>query len=150
LRTAAATQFPTDRLIFEFTENEQIVDPDHLAHIVATYQKMGFGTALDDFGAGHAGLALLARFQTDSVKLDRELIRGIDSSLSRRLIVEAMVRMCEGLRIRVIAEGVETEAELTVLRGLGIRYAQGYLFARPAFERLPQASIPAAAAVAAA
>ena len=150
LKTAAAAQFPTSRLIFEFTENEQIVDPDHLANIVATYRRMGFGTALDDFGAGHAGLALLARFQTDTVKLDRELIRGIDGSLSRRLIVEALVRMCQGLGIRIVAEGVETEEELATLKALGIGFAPGFLFARPAFERLPNAIIPPSAAAIAA
>ena len=78
LKTARATDFPTDRLIFEFTENEEMTDPDHVAGIIATYQKMGFGTALDDFGAGHAGLNLLARFQPDIIKLDMELIRGLD------------------------------------------------------------------------
>jgi hypothetical protein len=62
LKTAAAVGMPTDRLIFEFTENEEMLDPAHVANIIATYQKMGFGTALDDFGAGHAGLNLLARF----------------------------------------------------------------------------------------
>jgi EAL domain-containing protein (putative c-di-GMP-specific phosphodiesterase class I) len=136
LKTAAAIDFPTDRLIFEFTENEQMVDPAHVANIVASYRKMGFGTALDDFGAGHAGLALLARFQTDTIKLDRELICGIDGSLPRRAIVAAVARMCGELGVRVIAEGVETEAELQALRDIGITYAQGFLFARPAFERL--------------
>ena len=52
LKTAKKVLFPTDRLIFEFTENEEMVDPTHVANIIATYQKMGFGTALDDFGAG--------------------------------------------------------------------------------------------------
>jgi EAL domain-containing protein (putative c-di-GMP-specific phosphodiesterase class I) len=142
LKTARALDFPADRLVFEFTENEQMADPAHVANIIATYRQMGFGTALDDFGAGHAGLNLLARFQPDTVKLDMELIRGIDTSLSRRMIVRGMVGMCEGMGLRLLAEGVETEGELTVLRELGIRYAQGYLFARPGFEMLPQISRP--------
>ncbi len=142
LKTARALDFPTDRLVFEFTENEQMADPAHVANIIATYRQMGFGTALDDFGAGHAGLNLLARFQPDTVKLDMELIRGIDTSLSRRMIVKSLVAMCEGMGLRLLAEGVETEGELSVLRELGIRYAQGYLFARPGFETLPQISRP--------
>ena len=150
LKTARALDFPSDRLIFEFTENEQMMDPAHVANIIASYRQMGFGTALDDFGAGHAGLNLLARFQPDTVKLDMELIRGIDSSLSRRMIVKGMVGMCEGLGLRLLAEGVETEAELAALRELGIRYAQGYLFARPGFEVLPQISRPDLRAVQAA
>jgi EAL domain-containing protein (putative c-di-GMP-specific phosphodiesterase class I) len=138
LKTAAATGLPTDRLIFEFTENEEMVDPAHVADIVQSYKQMGFGTALDDFGAGHAGLALLARFQPEIIKLDMELIRGIEASLARRVIVDGIARMCRKLGITLLAEGVETEAELDALRQLGIRYVQGYLFARPAFEALPE------------
>jgi len=137
LKTAGAVGLPTDRLIFEFTEQEEMADPDHVANIVRTYREMGFGTALDDFGAGHAGLGLLARFQPDIIKLDMELIRGIESSLPRSAIVEAVARMAEKLAITLVAEGIETEAELGALRGLGIRYVQGYLIARPAFETLP-------------
>lgn len=146
LTTAAAIGFPTDRLIFEFTENEEMVDPCHVARIVESYREMGFGTALDDFGAGYAGLNLLARFQPDMIKLDMDLIRGLDASLPRRLIIEAVVRMCEGLGVAVIAEGIETEAELEALRALGVRYVQGFLFARPALERLPVVKLSVQAA----
>jgi EAL domain-containing protein (putative c-di-GMP-specific phosphodiesterase class I) len=142
LRTAKALDFPTSRLVFEFTENERMTDPGHVANIIAAYKQMGFGTALDDFGAGHAGLGLLARFQPDTVKLDMELVRGIDESLPRRIIVGGIVGMCAGLNIRLIAEGVETRAELGALRSLGVRYAQGYLFAKPGFEHLPAIQHP--------
>jgi EAL domain-containing protein (putative c-di-GMP-specific phosphodiesterase class I) len=147
LKTARANDFPTDRLIFEFTENERMMDPAHVANIIATYQKMGFGTALDDFGAGHAGLNLLARFQPDIIKLDMELIRGIDASLPRRMIVESVVRMADSLGVMVIAEGIETEGELHALRAIGVRYIQGFYFAKPAFEALPvvQWQVPVAA-----
>jgi len=142
LKTAGAVGMPTDRLIFEFTENEEMLDPAHVANIIATYQKMGFGTALDDFGAGHAGLNLLARFQPDIIKLDMELIRDIDTSSPRRIIVEGMVRMCAALGIQVIAEGVETLGEYDALRALGVRYIQGYLLSKPAFEALPAVQWP--------
>ncbi len=142
LKTAAAHGFPTDRLIFEFTENEQMADSAHVANIVASYQKMGFGTALDDFGAGHAGLNLLARFQTDIIKLDMDLIRGLDESLPRRIIVAGVVRMCAELGVEVIAEGIETQGELAALRAIGVRYIQGYLLARPGFETLPVVQRP--------
>jgi EAL domain-containing protein (putative c-di-GMP-specific phosphodiesterase class I) len=98
---------------------------------------MGFGTALDDFGAGHAGLGLLARFQPDTIKLDMELVRGVDESLPRRMIIRSIVTMCESLDMRLVAEGVETAAELAALRALGVRLVQGYHFARPGFEHLP-------------
>jgi EAL domain-containing protein (putative c-di-GMP-specific phosphodiesterase class I) len=142
LKTARTHGLPTDRLIFEFTENEQM-DPVHVGNIVSAYRKMGFGTALDDFGAGHSGLALLARFQPHAVKLDRELIENIDSSLPRRLIVEAVVRMCEGLGVKIIAEGIERVEEARTLQWLGVHFMQGYLFARPEYERLPTVLLPA-------
>lgn len=137
LRTAASIDFPTHRLIFEFTENEEMADPAHVANIVASYRKMGFGTALDDFGAGHAGLNLLASFQPDIIKLDMALVRGVDSSLARRVIIDGVMKMCAQLGVTVIAEGIETDAELAALRALGVRYIQGFLLARPAFESLP-------------
>lgn len=142
LKTARKTGFPTERLIFEFTENEEIADPEHVKTIVETYQRMGFATAIDDFGAGHAGLGLLARFQTDFIKLDMELVRGLDASLPRRLIVEAVIRMAQLLGITVIAEGIETEAEFDALRAIGVRYIQGYLLARPGFRSLPEINVP--------
>lgn len=141
LKTAAAAGMPLDRLIFEFTENERMADPAHVSAIVDSYREMGFGTALDDFGAGHAGLSLLARFQPDIIKLDMDLTRGLEASLPRRIIVDGVARMCRQLGITLIAEGVETVAELDALRGIGIRYVQGYLFARPGFEVLPAADL---------
>lgn len=142
LKTAHATGFPTDRLIFEFTENEEMTDTAHVKTIVESYTAMGFGTAIDDFGAGHAGLGLLAKFQTDYIKLDMDLIRGIEQSLPRRMIVEGVVRIAQSLDITVIAEGVETVAEYEVLRALGIRYIQGYLLAKPGFKCLPTVTLP--------
>ena len=142
LATARATGLPPERLIFEFTENEEMGDPSHVAGIIETYKAMGFGTALDDFGAGYAGLSLLARFQPDMLKLDMELIRGLENSVARRTIVASVVGMCQSLGLTVIAEGVETAAELDALTAMGIRYIQGYLFARPAFQALAGVCLP--------
>lgn len=142
LKTAHAAGLPIDRLIFEFTENEEMVDTDHVRNIVETYRKMGFGTAIDDFGAGHAGLGLLAKFQTDYIKLDMELVRGIEASLPRRMIVKGVNRIAESLGITIIAEGVETIAEYDILRAMGVRYIQGYVLARPGFKCLPKFDLP--------
>ncbi|GHH16681.1 signaling protein [Sphingomonas glacialis] len=142
LKTARATGLPIDRLIFEFTENEEMIDTDHVKNIVETYRTMGFGTAIDDFGAGHAGLGLLAKFQTDYIKLDMELVRGIEASLPRRMIVEGVIRIANSLGIVIIAEGIETLAEYDILRAMGVRYFQGYLLARPGFDRLPVIDLP--------
>lgn len=142
LKTARATSFPIERLIFEFTENEEMTDTDHVKNIVESYRKMGFATAIDDFGAGHAGLGLLAKFQTDYIKLDMELVRGIETSLPRRMIVEGVIRIADSLGITIIAEGIETKAEHDALRAIGVRYIQGYLFARPGFKCLPDILLP--------
>jgi len=142
LKTSRSSGFPIDRLIFEFTENEEMVDTDHVRNIIETYRKMGFATAIDDFGAGHAGLGLLAKFQTDFIKLDMELVRGIEASLPRRMIVQGVIRIAESLGITVIAEGIETIAEYDALRAIGVRYIQGYLLARPGFKNLPEVTLP--------
>jgi EAL domain-containing protein (putative c-di-GMP-specific phosphodiesterase class I) len=139
LRTALETGLPTDRLIFEFTENEQI-DTAHARNIIEAYRALGFATAIDDFGAGHAGLGLLANLQTDLIKIDMELIRGIDASVPRRQIVECITRLSRDMGLIVIAEGIETSAELMVLRDIGIRYVQGFVFGRPTLGALPRVS----------
>ena len=138
LRTAQAVGLPIDRLIFEFTENEQMGSPEHVQSIIDTYKRIGFSVAIDDFGAGHSGLDMFARFAPDEVKLDMELVRSIDSDRRRQAIVRAVVQMCGDLGTLLIAEGVETAAEAAALRGLGVRYHQGYWYARPTVGRLPE------------
>jgi EAL domain-containing protein (putative c-di-GMP-specific phosphodiesterase class I) len=138
LAAADEHAFPTDRIIFEITEGERVDDPAHLDKIIRYYQQQGFLTAIDDFGAGYAGLSLLADFRTDLVKLDMGLVRDIDRETSRQAIVKATLSVCETLGISPVAEGVETPAELHTLRDLGVTLFQGYLLARPAFEALPE------------
>lgn len=144
LATAERTGFPTERIIFEFTENEEL-DVRHVLDILAHYRALGFRTAIDDFGAGHAGLNLLTRFQPDIVKLDMALIRDIDADPVKRTVVKNLVRLFDDLGVQVVCEGVETSAELAVLTDLGIRFVQGYLIARPGFEALPAPSVVARA-----
>ena len=135
LQAAARHGFPVERIIFETVEGEQVSDGKWLAEILSEYKRIGFKTAIDDFGAGFAGLNLLADFQPDMVKLDMALIRGIDHSPARRAIVAGVVSMCGQLAIEVIAEGIETRDEAQCLSDLGIRLMQGYWFGRPQFER---------------
>jgi EAL domain-containing protein (putative c-di-GMP-specific phosphodiesterase class I) len=137
LEAARRVGFDTRRIMFEFTENERLVDTGHVARIIAEYKRLGFVTAIDDFGAGHAGLNLLAGFQPDILKIDMELIRGIDDSAARQAIVSGIMVIARALQIIVIAEGVETQRELSTLRDAGITLFQGFLFAKPAIERLP-------------
>ncbi|MGV1953243.1 EAL domain-containing protein [Agrobacterium vitis] len=137
LKTAERVGFPLDRILFEFTENERI-DTDHLLNILKTYRSIGFKTAIDDFGAGHAGLTLLAKFQPDIVKLDMELVRGIDQDRAKRIVLRHTLAMLTEFGILPLCEGVETKEELDVLKDMGVPYIQGYLLARPAFERFDQ------------
>lgn len=134
LGAASRTGFDPRRLMFEFTENERMSDAGHVANIVSEYRRMGFTTALDDFGAGFAGLGLLAKFQPDLIKIDMDLLRGIDGSPARQAIVGGVVSIAGALGITVLAEGVETAAELSCLRSAGIALFQGYFFARPQVE----------------
>lgn len=126
--------FPTERIIFEVTEGEQILDRAHLVNIFREYRRFGFQTAIDDFGAGYAGLNLLAEYQPHIIKIDMDLVRGIDSSSARQAIVRGIVSMCRDLAIEVLAEGIETAAERDTLRGAGIDLMQGYLFSKPALQ----------------
>jgi EAL domain-containing protein (putative c-di-GMP-specific phosphodiesterase class I) len=135
---AARVQFPIHHIIFEVTENEPARDVGHLQSIFREYKKHGMITAIDDFGAGHSGLNMLADFQPDVVKLDMALTRSIDTDTVRAKIASAIIGLCERLQISVIAEGVETVHEAVMLRELGVRLFQGYLFAKPAVEQLPQ------------
>ncbi len=135
LEAANRMQFDPRRLMFEFTENERMEDVGHVSHIVSEYRRMGFMTALDDFGAGYAGLALLSRFQTDLIKIDMELLRGVEASGVKQAIIRGLAGIAAELDIVLLAEGVESEAELQVLKAAGIDLFQGYYFARPQLER---------------
>ncbi|MCJ2051794.1 EAL domain-containing protein [Methylobacterium sp. J-070] len=147
LEAAHRVGFAHRQIMFEFTENERMTDVVHVQRIIAEYRKQGFATALDDFGAGYAGLNLLASFQPDFIKLDMDLIRGIATSPARQTIVAGVIMMARQLDVAVIAEGVETEAELTALRAAGIHLFQGYLFAKPTVARLPTVHLPPSSVV---
>lgn len=134
LAAARKYNFSVQNIIFEFTEVEYIKDTKHLLGIVTEYQRLGFRTAIDDFGAGYAGLNLLAQFQPEIIKIDMDLIRNIDASKPRQVIVKALLRMCEELGVTVLAEGVETRSERDFLVSEGINLMQGYLFCKPAFK----------------
>lgn len=137
LEAARRVGFDNGRLNFEFTENERFHDTAHVRRIVEEYRRQGFLTALDDFGAGYAGLGLLANFRPDLIKIDMDLVRGIEADAGRRTIVGGITQIARTLGVTVIAEGIESAAEAETLHGLGIDLLQGYHFARPALEALP-------------
>lgn len=140
---AESACFPLHHLMFEVTENEPSRDIGHLQNIFTEYKRHGMITAIDDFGAGHSGLNMLADFQPDVLKIDMALTRAINTDAVRYEIARAIIGLCRSLHISVIAEGVETVDEAVALRELGVRLFQGYLFARPAVEQLPQIAMEA-------
>jgi EAL domain-containing protein (putative c-di-GMP-specific phosphodiesterase class I) len=150
LRTtlAAADRYgmPATSLILEVTESEEVIDRTHLASIIREYRKLGISVAIDDFGAGHSGLNLLAEVEPDIVKLDRFLVSDIDKNWRKQAIVGGLVRLCRELGSEIIAEGIETAAELRTVRNLGVRLVQGYFLARPALGRLDAVSLDPALA----
>lgn len=137
LEASSTFGFPMDRIMFEVTEGEQVHDSKHLVGIFNEYRRRGFTTAIDDFGAGYSGLNLLATFQPQVLKLDMELTRDIDTSHAKQAIVAGVALVAQKLGITLIGEGIETAAERDVLLDFGIRYQQGFLYAKPAIEALP-------------
>lgn len=136
LEAARKHNFPTDKIIFEVTEGERVSDRAHLVNIFREYRRFGFHTAIDDFGAGYAGLNLLAEYQPDIIKIDMDLVRNIDTDLPRQAIVRSIVGLCRELGVKILAEGIETRAERDFLAACGISLMQGYWFCKPMFQAL--------------
>ena len=134
LEAARVHGFPVEHIILEVTEGDRVEDGPWLAQILREYKRCGLLTAIDDFGAGYAGLSLLADFQPDLIKIDMGLVRGVDSSTPRQAIVRGLMRVCDDLGVQVIAEGIETSGERDFLLDAGVRLMQGYFFCRPVFQ----------------
>ena len=137
IAAASRVGLPLDSIIMEVTEGEKIEDVGHVAGIFAHYRARGLLTAIDDFGAGYSGLNLLAALRPDIVKIDMALVQGIDADRTRQVILRGIVEVCRGLGIVLVAEGIERIEEEAVLRGMGVRFLQGFLYARPAVGAMP-------------
>lgn len=137
LQHAESCGFPLDKIIFEISESDVIHGIPRLVDVLQEIHKTGATVALDDFGAGYAGLNSLIDVNPDVIKLDMHLIRDIDRSGPRQATIRALVSLSEELGIELIAEGVETQEEYAFLKYSGINLYQGYLFSRPATCELP-------------
>ena len=143
LLAAKAHGVAPSNLIFEFTEDEAIAYPQRIRRLVAGFKHLGILTAIDDFGAGHAGLGLMSDLETDIVKLDMRLVRNIHRDPRRSIIVQRLLRMCADLGTLVVVEGVECREELDRLKELGATHVQGYLLGTPLLDGLrPGPAIP--------
>jgi diguanylate cyclase (GGDEF)-like protein/PAS domain S-box-containing protein len=119
-------------LQLEITESAAMQNSERTIATLNRLNEMGVQLALDDFGTGHSSLSYLRRFPIHSVKIDQEFVHAIDWSAADRAIVSAIIAMARGLNLRVVAEGVETQAELAFLRSAGCEEVQGFLLGRPA------------------
>jgi diguanylate cyclase (GGDEF)-like protein len=118
-------------LEIELTENAIMQDPKEAATILDELHDMGVGISIDDFGTGYSSLNYLKRFPIDKLKIDRGFVEDLPYDLNDSAIVQAIINLAKSLRMTVIAEGVETKAQLDFLRALGCDAYQGYLGGRP-------------------
>lgn len=134
--------FDLNKLVFEVTEGEEIISKSHLQRIFSSYSARGFQTAIDDYGSGYASYEWLVELRPHILKLDRELIIDIDQHPEKQAQVQKIREQCELQGTRLLAEGIETEAEMATLIDLGVRFMQGFLFAHPEFKKLPPVHFP--------
>ena len=127
----ARTGVRPSNLCFEITETVLMEDADVVMRVIERVRGLGVRFAIDDFGTGYSSLGYLKRFAVDAVKIDRAFIDGLADDEGDRAIVSAVIGLAHALGLRVVAEGVESEAQLSALVALGCDEAQGYFFAPP-------------------
>jgi EAL domain-containing protein (putative c-di-GMP-specific phosphodiesterase class I) len=124
----AGTGLPPAALALELTESALMDESELVAENLRGLKELGVGLVLDDFGTGYSSLAYLRRFPIDAIKIDRRFIAGLGHNTDDTTIVEAIVQMAAGLRLDVVAEGIETAEQCAILDAMGCRRGQGYLF----------------------
>jgi EAL domain-containing protein (putative c-di-GMP-specific phosphodiesterase class I) len=129
------------RVVLEITERSSLDKLDNVGERVARLRRMGFRIAVDDLGAGYAGLTTFAQLEPEIVKLDMSLVRDVNTNPTKRKVVRSMTQLAREIGALVVAEGVESEEELDTVVNLGCDFVQGFYFARP--ERVSPSSRPA-------
>jgi EAL domain-containing protein (putative c-di-GMP-specific phosphodiesterase class I) len=130
----------------EITEGMVMQDPERAVTLLRDMRQIGVHVAIDDFGTGHSSLAYLKRFPVDNLKIDRSFIAEIPADRGDAAITQAIIAMAHSLELKVIAEGVETQAQFDFLAAQGCDEYQGYFFARPMAEEQARALLEAPAA----
>jgi PAS domain S-box-containing protein len=126
-----ATDCRAEWLTLELTENLMVPEPEAVRLAFGNLRRLGVGISIDDFGTGYSNLRYLESFPLSEIKVDRSFVHDVAHSTAKRVIVESIVKLGAALDIRVVAEGIETEAERAIMRTLGCAIGQGYLFAAP-------------------
>ena len=119
------------RIVFEVTEHAAVRDFTSLKRVVEETRAIGFRLAMDDVGSGYAGLKSIAEIRPDFLKIDMSLVRDLHLDPIKRELITTIRRFSESTGIAIVAEGVESEAEMVSLSDAGVRCAQGFLFAEP-------------------
>ncbi|BCX12395.1 MAG: diguanylate cyclase [Thermosynechococcus sp.] len=127
----AETGFPAPRLRLEVTEGVLIDNKDVAIAALEEIRAMGIGIYMDDFGTGYSSLSYLHRFPIDTLKIDRSFIANFNCEEASATIVQVILILAHSLRLKVVAEGIETREQYGLLKTLGCDYGQGYFFARP-------------------
>ncbi|MBS4051347.1 MAG: EAL domain-containing protein, partial [Methylomonas sp.] len=130
-RALADSGFPAERLELELTEGMLMDDANQTIVTLNALKQLGVRLSIDDFGTGYSSLAYLKRFPIDKLKIDQSFVRGLYDDLNDREITATIIAMSRILKLDVLAEGVETEQQLTFLRENGCDYYQGYWFHKP-------------------
>ena len=139
------------QLELEITESSLMQNEAHSIEVLCQMKELGVRVALDDFGTGYSSLAYLRRFPIDTLKIDRSFIRDLEQDPESVLVLESIIGLAQNLKLEIVAEGIETEQQLNILRDRGCQFIQGFYFAKPEeadkaiafFERyleLPQAA----------
>ncbi|MCS3431974.1 diguanylate phosphodiesterase [Klebsiella sp. BIGb0407] len=131
-----------DQVIIEVLETELITRMEDFHNSLKDIRAAGIGIAIDDFGSGYSRLSLLSKFQPDKIKLDRALIVDIHKNGIKQAMIAAIVKYCEDMGIKLVAEGVEKLEEWCWLQSIGVRLFQGYLFARPCLNGISEVHWP--------
>ncbi len=125
------------QVTIECTEQQSVPDIDTLQRQVKALRKIGFGFAVDDAGAGYASFALIAALRPSVIKIDREIVHGINHDDAKQALVEAFVSFGRRIGAHLLAEGIERRADLATLARLNVEFGQGYLLGRPQHEPAP-------------
>lgn len=130
-RSVAGFNLDYSKIHFEITEGVLLEDDISIKNVIFKLKQMGFRLSLDDFGTGYSSLSYLKKFQVDCLKIDQSFIKQLKSRDSSVEIVKAIILMARSLKLSTIAEGVEYEEQLNLLKNMGCNYIQGYYYSRP-------------------
>jgi diguanylate cyclase len=122
---------PTD-IDLEITESAVMIDPEHCIRLVTSLRERGYGVSIDDFGVGHSSLAYLQKLRVSALKIDQEFIKTLATDANNQKIVRSILHLAKSLGLETVAEGVEDEHAIALLREWGCDYGQGYGLHAPA------------------